>query len=59
MASSDSNDGAKPEAVNVGADLPPVPSKLVKKIRAWEYIEISELLPDHLGHNMGLVASSS
>ncbi len=36
-------------AVAIGAGLPPVPKKLVKRILAGEFIDMSELLPDRLG----------
>ena len=29
-------------------DIPPLPGKLVEKILAWEYTDLSELLPDQL-----------
>ena len=32
--------------VYVGEGLPPVPSKLADKIKRWEYVEMSELLPE-------------
>ena len=34
------------EGVYVGEGLPPVPSKLAKKIRAGEYVDMEELLPE-------------
>lgn len=52
------NTGSKPEddtqqlhgtMVPKGAGLPPVPAKLVKRILAGEYVDMSELLPDSLG----------
>ena len=39
--------------LSIGAGLPPVPLKLVKRIQAGEFIDMSELLPDHLGINAG------
>ena len=33
----------------IGAGLPPVPVKLVSKIEAGEYVDMTELLPDRLG----------
>ena len=42
------------EAVlSIGAGLPPVPHKLVKRIQAGEFIDMSELLPNRLGVNTG------
>ena len=35
--------------LSIGAGLPPVPKKLVVHIQAGEYINMAELLPDHLG----------
>ena len=35
--------------VMIGAGLPPVPAKLVSKIEAGEYVDMTELLPDRLG----------
>ena len=35
--------------VTVGASLPPVPGKLVKRIEAGYFIEMGELLPEQLG----------
>lgn len=32
--------------VYVGEGLPPVPAKLAERIRRWEYIEMSEMLPE-------------
>ena len=34
---------------SIGAGVPPVPDKIVSRIAAGEFIEMSELLPDHLG----------
>ena len=39
--------------LSIGAGLPPVPLKLVKRIHAGEFIDMSELLPDRLGINAG------
>ena len=36
------------EVVTLGAGLPPVPKKLVSRIQAGEFIDMSELLPDRL-----------
>lgn len=55
---SDTSD-SKVGAVNIGAGFPPVPSKMVKKIRDWECIEIGELLPNHLSRGMVLTVASS
>ena len=39
--------GSKGEhGVYVGEALPPVPKKLAEKIQAWEFVEMSELLPE-------------
>ena len=35
--------------VLVGASHPPIPNKLVKKIRDGEFIEMADLLPERLG----------
>ena len=35
--------------VTVGPGLPPVPGKLVRRIEAGHFIEMGELLPEHLG----------
>ena len=35
--------------VTIGASLPPVPVKLVKRIEAGNFIEMEELLPEWLG----------
>ena len=35
--------------VMIGAGLPPVPAKLVSKIEAGDYVDMTELLPDRLG----------
>ena len=34
----------------VGAALPAIPAKLVEKIESGAFIELSDLLPEHLGH---------
>lgn len=39
--------------LSIGAGLLPVPLKLVKRIQAGEFIDMSELLPDRLGINAG------
>ena len=33
----------------IGAGLPPIPPRLVIRIEAGEFIDMAELLPDHLG----------
>ena len=33
----------------IGAGLPPIPSRLVTRIEAGEFIDMAELIPDHLG----------
>ena len=45
--------------VRVGAGLPPMPRKLVKQIQSSEFIDLIELLPDHLMEPTGVLASSS
>ena len=35
--------------VQIGAGLPPVPQKLAQKIQSGDYVDMTELLPDHLG----------
>ena len=35
--------------IYIGEGLPPVPSKLADRIRKWEYIDMSELLPEYWG----------
>ena len=37
------------QAVFIGQGLPPIPKKLASKIELGEYVDMSELLPDHLG----------
>ena len=34
----------------VGAALPAIPAKLVEKIESGAFIELCDLLPEHLGH---------
>ena len=43
----------KPSVLSIGAGLPPVPLKLMKRIHAGEFVDMSGLLPDHLGLNVG------
>ena len=38
--------GADESGVYVGEVLPPVPRKLAERIRAWEFIDMGELLPE-------------
>ena len=38
---------AKLPGLYVGEGLPPVPVKLVEKIHKWEFVEMSELLPEY------------
>ena len=38
-----------PHAVFIGQGLPPVPKKLASKIESGKFVDMSELLPDHLG----------
>ena len=40
---------APENCVTIGTGLPPVPDKLVSRIEAREYIDMTELLPDQLG----------
>ena len=42
----------------IGAGLPPVPQKLVSRIHAGEFVDMSELLPDRLGVNSCLPLDS-
>ena len=37
------------DSVTIGAGLPPIPAKLVSRIEAGKYINMTELLPDKLG----------
>jgi len=37
------------DCMTIVAGLPPVPSKLVSRIEAGEYIDMAELLPDRFG----------
>ena len=39
----------KSSTMLIGAGLPPVPHKMVAKIQSNEFVDMSELLPDHLG----------
>ena len=32
----------------ISANFPPIPAKLVQKIRRWEFVELNQLLPDNL-----------
>ena len=49
----DTGDQESSTVICIGAGLPPVPQKLVKRIQAGEFIDMSELLPDRLGINAG------
>ena len=40
-------------ALSIGAGLPPVPCKIVKRIQSGEFIDMAELLPDRLGIRAG------
>ena len=40
----------RPPSIYIGERLPPVPGKLVEKIRRWEFIEMHELLPELLAN---------
>ena len=35
--------------IYIGEGLPPVPSKLADRIRKWEFVDMSELLPEYWG----------
>ena len=37
------------DTVAFGAGFPPVPSRLVARMEAGEFIDMGELLPDHVG----------
>ena len=43
---SDTVSDTLPLGMLLGEALPPVPQKLVEKIRKWQYVDMSELLPD-------------
>ena len=51
----DSGTGLSPSGTSkdtdlcIGAGLPPIPPRLVTRIEAGEFIDMAELLPDHLG----------
>lgn len=45
--------GSKGSGVFVGEGLPPVPARLVERIRQWEYVEMCELLPELLADQKG------
>ena len=47
-ASKDESDESNTLPVRVGAGPPPVPKRLVKRIQSGEFIELAELLPDHM-----------
>ena len=47
-ASKDESDESNTLPVRVGAGSPPVPKRLVKRIQSGEFIELAELLPDHM-----------
>ena len=37
----------------IGPGLPPVPARLVEKIQSGQFVELAELLPDHIGSLSG------
>ena len=39
--------------LSIGARLPPVPHKLVTRIQAGEFVDMSKVLPGYLGVNAG------
>lgn len=45
------SEAEKSAPISIGAGLPPVPKKLVEQIQAREFIDMAELLLDHLGVN--------
>lgn len=48
-AEEDTGSQDKSAVLSIGAGLPPVPQKPVKRIQAGEFIDMSKLLPDRLG----------
>ncbi len=54
---SDTVAGGKGAGVFMGEGLPPVPARVVERIRRWEYIEMYELLPELLADHKGERAS--
>ena len=42
---------ANSKSFALGAGLPPVPAKIVVRIQAEEYVDLSELLPEQLSGN--------
>ena len=55
MAVIDSGTGLSPSETSkdtdlyIGVGLPPIPPRLVTRIEVGEFIDMAELLPDHLG----------
>ncbi len=49
--------GGRGAGMFMGEGLPPVPARLVDRIRRWEYIEMYELLPELLADHKGEGAS--
>ena len=37
----------------IGPGLPPIPARLVEKIQSGQFVELAELLPDHIGSLSG------
>ena len=48
-ADEDSGAATLPPVLSIGASLPPVPRKLVKRIQAGEFVDMAEVLPDRMG----------
>ena len=46
-------------SIFIGAATPPVPPKLVKRIKAGEFIDMAELLPDRMGTSKSFIADES
>ena len=56
QSSSQATEGEKEDStavMAVGAGLPPIPRPLVARIESGAFIEMSELLPEHLGNFTG------
>ena len=46
--------GPKSSPLMLASSLPPVPAKLVKRIRELDFVEMRELLPDNIALNEAL-----
>ena len=46
-------------SIFIGAATPPVPPKLVERIKAGEFIDMAELLPDRMGTSKSFIADES